>query len=162
MGEQGNRRALRKENEMKISKKLESACSDGLEFIRTCKSMKKAWETCKYPTWLFWTIRILGYNDSKQLILLACKIACDTPLADGRYTYELLTDLRIKEAIEAAILYAYSTPPDDAGYLYYVERAARNAAEIACNSESAWNLARSAQCDMIREFISWEDIEKLL
>jgi hypothetical protein len=132
---------------MKIPEKLQLACSEGQEFIKGHNTLKDAWENCNNPSWMFWAIRQLKYDNHKQFILLSCKIACDTPLADGQYTYELLTDKISRDAIEAAIMYAHG-------------KITLEDMKVFANAASA--AASAVICDMIREFISWEDIEKLL
>jgi hypothetical protein len=162
---------------MKIPVKLQSACSSGLEYMLKSKSTEKAWNECVNPQWMFWALRHIGYDDRKTLTLLACKIACDTPLSDGRHTYELMTDKRSRDAIEAAILYAhrkitlddlrvFKNVAANAAYAAAAVAAATDAAVAdvadAADAADAAAAARKVQCQYIREFIPFSAIKELI
>lgn len=91
---------------MKLLSQFENACHDGKKFLLSQKSLKDAWLNCKDSEWMLWALDRIGYKNDRAIRLFACKCACDTPLRDGRVTYELLTDERSKKAIEVAMLYA--------------------------------------------------------
>jgi hypothetical protein len=198
---------------MEIPEKLQSACNKdgGRDFLSSCVTIKEAWETCKNSSWMFWAIRKLEYDNIKQLILLSCEIVQNTPIGDGRYTAELLTDQRSRDGIAAAIKFAHgkitieemrvfadaanvaaATAAISATAAYYATycaayyatycaayyasydasnaaataastaRSAAKSAYYAANSAAAADAASAAICDMIREFISFDEIEKLI
>jgi hypothetical protein len=166
-----------KECHMKLLKKFKNACKDGKAYFESQKSMKDAWMNCKNADWMMWGLEQFDYSDDKNFRLFACKCVCDTPLPDGRYTYELLTDKRSRDAIEASIMFAYGKITEED--FDAAEAAAREVARAAWAAAgdaravasdaagdardaraAAWNAASDAQADYLREFIKWEDVEK--
>jgi hypothetical protein len=143
------------EDLMKLLKQFASACSDGKEYFESQKSMKEAWFNCKNTYWMIWALEHLYYQDDKNLRLFACKCACDTPLPNGRYTYELLTDKRSRDAIEAAILFSYGkiTEEDLSAAIAAASDAARDAASAAARY-AARDAARYAARDAARDAAS--------
>ena len=56
--------------------------------------------------WLIWTVSRPGVFPDTALRKLACRFVRETPLADGRKVWDLLTDERSRKAVEVAELYA--------------------------------------------------------
>jgi hypothetical protein len=56
--------------------------------------------------WLVWVLSRPGVLTRRQRARLAARFAAETPLADGRTTWDLLTDERSREAIRMARRYA--------------------------------------------------------
>jgi hypothetical protein len=56
--------------------------------------------------WLLWTATRPGVFPDSSLRKLACRFVRETPLADGKMVWDLLTDERSREAVEVAEAYA--------------------------------------------------------
>ena len=79
-------------------------------------------------------------NAERELRLFACWSVRNTPLADGRTVWDLLTDKRSKTAVEVAEQYAGGLATDH-------ELAAAWAAARATAWDAAWDAARDAAWD---------------
>ena len=113
------------------------ACKDGVEFVRSCKTLSAAWEKCVRPEWMIWAIRkLLPKQDDEKFRLFACWCARNTPVANGRTTWDLLTDERSRRAIEVAEAFAR-------GKATLEELAAAEAAAWAAEA-AAWAAAAAA------------------
>jgi hypothetical protein len=77
---------------------------------------------------MLWSLKRMHFNDHKILRLLACSFVRRTPLADGRFVWDLLTDERSRQAVITAEAYALGKATDDD------LRLARNAADAAADA----------------------------
>ena len=134
--------------------KKHSACKDGAKWaLSISKDMGDVWEAMiaeEKHTWLIWTLSRAGVFPDSVLRKLACRFVRETPWADGRKAWDLLTDERSRTAIEVAELYA-------AGKVTYEElQAACAAADAAyaatcANRDAARAAARAAYAAAARE-----------
>lgn len=79
-----------------------SACADGREFALKHATMAEVWDACPRADWLLWILRRVTTPDAKVMARFACWVARNTPLHDGRTTWDLLTDPRSRTAVEVA------------------------------------------------------------
>jgi hypothetical protein len=112
-------------------------CSESKEWAKDYESYKSAWGACDRPDWILTLLEKLNY-DRIQLRLIGAWCARNTPLSDGRTTWDLLTDERSKHAIEVA-----ENPESTEEELETVFYAALSAANSATNS-AASSAANSA------------------
>ena len=144
--------------------KEHNACFDGFNYAEQCKTQKEAWDNCLRGDWMLW------YLKKAQAIVpeffwieVACWCARNTPLADGRTTWDLLTDTRSRKAIEVTELYIkrlatlqeVDDAADDAAAAAYNAAAAatyNDAAAAAYNDVAAD--ARLTQADYIRSIFN--------
>ena len=82
------------------------ACAEAQAFAHTVPDLETAWNTVDRSDWMFWLLRRLKYDDAKVYRLYACWCVRNTPLADGRKVWDLLTDPRSRAAVEVAERYA--------------------------------------------------------
>lgn len=109
--------------------KKHEACCDGARWaLSISDDMADVWnamiEQGKHD-WLIWTLSRPGVFPDSVLRKLACRFVRETPWADGRKVWDLLTDERSRIAIEVAELYA------DGKATYEELRAACDAADAA-------------------------------
>ena len=88
-----------------LLKKLD-ACAEVRAFAETCADLETVWNACDRSDWMIWLLRRLKYDDAKVYRLYACWCVRNTPLADGRKVWDLLTDPRSRAAVEVAERYA--------------------------------------------------------
>ena len=122
--------------------KAAGACSSGRDFAITQPTMADVWDNCQRVDWLCWILEKLDApNEEKKAREFMCWCARNTPLADGRTTWWLLTDERSRAAVNVALRFAR----DEANQteLSAAESAAWSAAESAAES-AAWSAAESA------------------
>ena len=144
--------------------KKHSACKDGAKWawaLSISKDMGDVWEAMiaeEKHTWLIWTATRPGVFSDAVLRKLACRFVRETPLADGRKIWDLLTDERSRKAVEVAEFYANGKATDgelqaarDAAYAVAfaaADAAARDAAyaadAAACAAFAAFAAARAA------------------
>lgn len=133
------------------------ACSEARAFVGE-KTLKQAWAQCNRPDRMFWLLNELNYSDDQTLRLYACWCAANTPLPDGRKTWDLLTDNRSRKAILMAIDYAN-------GEATHQELAAAEAAAWyaagAVAGNAAGNAARDAQANELRRRIPLSTVLEL-
>ncbi len=116
--------------------KKHDACKDGAKWaLSISEDMADVWnamvEQGKYD-WLIWTATRPGVFSDSTLRKLACRFVRETPLADGRKVWDLLTDERSRRAVEVAELYA------DGKATYEELYAADDAAEaVVCGGAAA-------------------------
>jgi hypothetical protein len=123
------------------------ACLEGRKWaLANCRDMADAWDKLK-PEWLIWVAVQPGVFDDKALRLFACWSVRNTPLADGRKVWDLLTDERSRSAVEVAERYAVGAASDEE--LAASWAAARAAAWDAAR-DAAWDAARAAAWDAAR------------
>jgi hypothetical protein len=86
------------------------ACRDGAEWaLSVSEDMADVWDAMikqgKHD-WLLWTATRPEVFPDTVLRKLACRFVRETPLADGRKVWDLLTDERSRRAVEVAERYA--------------------------------------------------------
>jgi hypothetical protein len=90
--------------------KEHSACIDGAKWALSIgDDMADVWDALIEQgkrDWLLWTATRPGVFPDAVLRKLACRFVRETPLADGRMVWDLLTDERSRKAVEVAELYA--------------------------------------------------------
>jgi len=107
------------------------ACSEGLEWAKPYRTLRRAWAACKNPNWMLWGLWAMGVVDDRQHRLFA--VWCD------RRVQHLMTDQRSIAAVEVA------------------ERFARGEAtqeELAAARDAVWAATRDAQCQKLREMFN--------
>src|SRR5574340_86155 len=113
---------------MKLPSTLEP-CEEAADWLELQPDPQTAWQTCHQSDWMVWLLNELNYSDERVLRLYACWCARETPLADGRRVWDLMTDERSRAAVEVA------------------ERFATGEAtlkELRAASDAAWSAARAA------------------
>jgi hypothetical protein len=126
--------------------KQHSACTRGAKWALSIgEDMVDVWDAMieygKYE-WLLWTATRPGVFPDFVLRKLACRFILETPIADGRKIWDLLTDDRSKNAVEVAEAYADGKATD--GELQAAEAAAYAAAAAACAARAACATAYAA------------------
>ena len=96
--------------------------------------------------WLVWTVTSPNVFTDSVLRKLACRFVRETPLADGRKIWDLLTDERSRRAVEVAERYADGkATAQELEDAYSAADAARAAARDAADAaEAAEAAARAA------------------
>jgi hypothetical protein len=131
----------------KISNLLSNlgCCSLSQEWAEGYRTYKSAWGACDRSDWILYILKELNY-DPIQLRLIGAWCARNTPLGDGRTTWDLLTDERSRHAIEVA-----ENPESTEEELKTANSAAYSATRYAANSAAyspayspAYFAARSA------------------
>jgi hypothetical protein len=138
--------------------RLTGACGESIAWMKEAKitSLKEAWNKCQRSDWMLWGLDHIGYNDERTLRLYACKCVRETPIADGRKVWDLLTDERSRKAVEVAELFAEGkATKEELGAAW---DAARDAAWAAARAAGA--AAWAFQSDLLRSMISWETVEE--
>jgi hypothetical protein len=91
-----------------------SACDDGREFALRHATMAEVWDACPRLDWLLWIVRKVDrMPDDRTLRLFAVWCARHTPLGDGRVTGDLLTDPRLRAALDVAERFADGQATED-------------------------------------------------
>ncbi len=128
-----------------------NACPPGRHFALKHATMAAVWDACPRVEWLSWMLDILEARRlPSDTWLFATWCVRNTPLSDGRTTWDLLTDPRSRTAVEVAERFArgeateeersaaridakiaVQTAADSAGLTYEKRRAARAAAWAA-------------------------------
>jgi hypothetical protein len=125
--------------------KKHSACIDGVEWaLSVSEDMVDVWDAMIEQVehkWLLWTATRPGVFPDSVLRKLACRFVRETPLADGRKIWDLLTDERSRKAVEVAEAYADGKATN--GELQAAYAAADAAAEPAAYAADA--AARAAR-----------------
>ena len=128
--------------------KKHGACKAGAKWALSIgEEMDAVWnamvEQGKYD-WLIWTATRPGVFSDSILRKLACRFIRETPIADGRKVWDLLTDERSRKAVEVAELYADGNATDgelqaacNAAYAAYAADAADAAADAAAYAADA-------------------------
>ena len=127
------------------------ACDEASIFAATCPSLKRAWKTCKRPDWMIWLVTHLGFDDPKMSRRYECWCVRNTPLADGRKVWDLLTDKRSRDAIEVSERFAEDNASQD-----------KLDAAWAAAGAAARDAAGAAQANRLRELIPYAVVRKLV
>ena len=148
-----------------------NACSEGTAFALRYQTMAEVWDNCQRPDWLAWMAwRVAQPPSNSAMRKLACRFIRETPLADGRTVWDLLTDQRSRRAVEVSERYAdgLATDVELTAALTAAQAAAQAAARAAAWAAAwdaaqaaaraaawaaAWDAAQAAQCRIIREAI---------
>ena len=103
------------------------ACHRGREWAKPYKTAAAAWAACVNAEWMLWALDQTGYASTvagkRTLRLFACACVRKTPLLDGGTVWDLLTDARLRGAVEVSERYARGQATEG-------ERAAAAAGEI--------------------------------
>lgn len=145
---------------IRLLKKL-GACSEGIKFAASAKDFQTAWETCKRADWMLWGLRKIGFSDDKKMRLFACACIRLTPAGKGKTVWDLLNDERSRNAVVVAERYASGEATGEE------LKAAADAAYAATYATYAVTYAAvyaayAAQSDLLRQWISWDEVEKAL
>ena len=110
------------------------ACSSGARWaLSISDDMADVWDAMLSQEkweWLIWTLSRPGVFPEAVLLKMACRFVRETPLADGRKVWDLLTDERSRKAVEVTEAYADGKATDDE------LRAARVSADAAYSTAS--------------------------
>ena len=131
------------------------ACAKAQVFAHTQPDLETAWRTCKRSDWMIWLLDKLGFKDDRAYRLYACRCVRDTPLADGRTVWDLLTDPRSRNAVEVAERFANGQASQEE--LDAAWDAAWAAAWDA--RDAAW---AAAQADYLWELVPWATVKTLV
>jgi hypothetical protein len=93
--------------------RLIQACEEAVVFASTEASCFDGWEHCPRADWLLWLLQNFGGQDTVKARLFACWCARETPLADGRKLWDLLTNTASRCAVEVAERYARGRASDE-------------------------------------------------
>ena len=138
-----------------------NACLDEAEFAMKYRTMAEAWDNCPRVEWMIWILDRLEIKmDDKKARLFACWCVRETPLADGRKVFDLLTDERSRNAVDVSMRFARDEANREelaaaraaAWAAAGDARAAAWAAWVA--AEAAWVSAEAASAIKFREFFA--------
>ena len=130
--------------------KQHSACIDGARWaLSLSEDMVDVWDAMieqgKHE-WLIWTATRPGVFPDSVLRKLACRFVRETPLADGRMVWDLLTDERSRKAVEVTERYA-----DGKATYEELEAADAATADAAAAYAAADATADAAAADAVRD-----------
>lgn len=114
-----------------------NACEEGVTWALSIgDDMADVWDAMIEQgkhTWLLWTATRPGVFPDSVLRKLACRFVRETPLADGRKVWDLLTDARSKKAVEVSERYAdgKATKKELADAAYFDDTCATDSASFA-------------------------------
>lgn len=127
------------------------ACKEGSEWAITQPTMADVWDQCPRGDWLLWLAQRVKAADERTLRLFAIWCARSTPLGDGRVTGDLLTDPRLRAALEVSERYAYGqATKEELAAAAYAASAAADAAAYAAYADAA--VAAAAQRAQANQF----------
>jgi hypothetical protein len=134
--------------------KQHSACTGGAKWaLSISEDMADVWDAMieqgKYE-WLVWTATRPGVFSDSILRKLVCRFIRETPIADGRKIWDLLTDERSRKAVEVAERYAEGKATyEELEAAFVAANAAYDAAEAAAYdaAAAAYDAARAAAYD---------------
>ena len=147
------------------------ACGEACRYASTHPNPETAWEHCNRADWMIWLLTHVGCDEPKLFQIYACWCVRNTPLADGRKVWDLLTDERSKNAVVVAERFscgeateqeraaAWAAARDAAGDAAWD---AAWAATGAAAGAAAWAAARAAQSNKLRELIPYATVSKLI
>lgn len=136
--------------------KQHSACIDGTRWALSIgEEMADVWDAMIEQgkhAWVIWTATRPGVFSDSVLRKLACRFVRETPWADGRKVWDLLTDERSRRAVEVAEAYADGKATDEELHAaaYDAAYAAADAAarDAAARDAAAFAAARDAAADV--------------
>ena len=137
--------------------KKHDACTGGAKWALSISGdMADVWDAMikqDRHDWLIWTATRPGVFSDSTLRKLACRFVRETPLADGRKVWDLLTDERSRRVVEVAERYADGKAT--AQELAVADAAAARAAAYdvarAAAYDAARDAARNAAYDAVRD-----------
>jgi hypothetical protein len=89
-------------------------CAEGRKFALTHATMADVWDNCPHIQWMAWIVgKVDCVPDHKTLRLFGVWCARHTPLGDGRVTGDLITDPRLRAALDVAERYAEGRATED-------------------------------------------------
>jgi hypothetical protein len=112
----------------------QGACTEARLWSRERVTIERCWSECQRSDWMLWLLERLGVLDDTRARLFACWCVRNTPLADGRTTWDLLTDERSRTAVEVAERFAAGQATSD-------ELDAALAAAVDAARAAAWAAA---------------------
>ena len=132
-----------------------NACAEGRDWaLAVSEDMAVVWDamvTESRHDWLLWTATRKGVFPDATLRLLACRFARETPLADGRTVWDLLTDPRSRAAIETAERCARGEATDaELAAAWYAAAATAGARDATAAGAAATDAARAEACAAAR------------
>ncbi len=152
-------------SEAMLLKRL-GACDEATTWAKDVETLRQAWDTCHRADWMIWALRKIGLKDNRKYRLYACACVRESPLADGQTLWALLTDERSQKVVEVAKRYAEGNATDEelkvaaaAAAAAYAAYAAAADAAYAAATAAAKKKARSWQADLLRQWISWDEID---
>jgi hypothetical protein len=89
-----------------IERKGLDPCGNARIWLASQPDIQTAWKTCRRADWMLWILEEIGYEDDRSFRLIACASVRETPLADGRKVWDLLTDERSRNVVEVSERYA--------------------------------------------------------
>ena len=137
--------------------KKHGACKNGARWALSIgEEMDDVWDAMVEQgkhDWLIWTATRPGVFSDSTLRKLACRFVRETPLADGRKVWDLLTDERSRRVVEVAERYAdgKATAQELAAADAAAARAAAYDAARAAAYDAARDAARNAAYDAVRD-----------
>ena len=150
-------------------------CAEAQAFAHTVPDLETAWNTVDRSDWMLWLLRRLKYDDVKAYRLYACWCVRNTPLADGRTVWDLLTDPRSRAAVELAERYAVgeATAEElrearsaayavDAGTYAYAADAAADATYAAADAAAAASYADAADARMAARKVQAQQLREMV
>lgn len=126
------------------------ACDPALEFAGRYDTMVDTIAACGRPDWLRW---VLCKLPAKERVRHACIIVRDTPVGDGKTTWDMLTDDRSRQAILTGLRWADGAATDE-------ER--RKADADAADAAAADAAAGEWQIHYITTQIDWSFMDQPL
>ena len=144
----------------------QGACQGAVEWSAKRADFAACWRECDAPQWMLWLLDHLNVLDRARNRKFACRCVRETPLADGRKVWDLLTDARSRAAVECAERHAEGQATDEelaAAWAAAVAAWAAARAAGAAAGDAAWAAAAGgAQLDIIREMWPVEEVEQAL
>ena len=159
------------------------ACTESIEWVASVKDIETAWAICPRSDWMIWALRKIGFKDPRKYRLWACACIRGMPLADDRTLWDLLTDERSRVVVEVAERYANGNATEEeradayasatsatsaSTSAYAAAAAAASAAAAAAyvasaaDASAAFDSARAWQADLLRQWISWDEVERAI
>ena len=131
--------------------KQHSACKNGANWALSIgEDMVDVWDAMieqgKHE-WLVWTATRPNVFTDSMLRKLACRFVRETPLADGRMVWDLLTDERSRKAVEVTERYADGLATDEELKTAYAAAFAAARAADQDAARAAYAAARAADHD---------------
>ena len=112
-------------------------CAEALEWLdeNNITELADAWDRCHRADWMLWLCNVLNLLSDRERRLIACRCVRETPLADGRKVWDLLTDERSRHVVVVAERYAAGEATD--------EELADASSAAADAAAATWDAARA-------------------